>query len=81
MQGGSFRSVMLRVGELRSLLPDRVCIMCSTAAATFGLRSKVSALLEMGNPLLTYTCLHVKKLCFIVYNLSTVTALLLFLNH
>ena len=53
-RGDSFRSVLLRVGELRSLLPDRVCIMALTATATFGLRSKVSALLGMRNPLLTY---------------------------
>ena len=33
---------------------QRVCIMALTATATFGLRSKVSALLGMRNPLLTY---------------------------
>ena len=53
-RGDSFRSVLLRVGELRSLLPDGIHMMALTATATSLLRTKVSAILGMRNPLLTY---------------------------
>ena len=54
IRGESFRSVLLRVGELRSLLPSGVNMMALTATATSKLQKKVSSLLGMRSPICTY---------------------------
>ena len=46
-RGESFRSVMLRMGEVRSLIPRDVRMVALTATATSKLRTQVTATLGM----------------------------------
>ena len=50
-RGETFRKVMLRVSEIRSLLPERTKILALTATATTTLRLEVSRILGMCDPL------------------------------
>lgn len=45
-----FRRVLLRVGEIRSLLPSEVSMLALTATATITLRKHVISILGMRNP-------------------------------
>lgn len=48
-RGETFRRVLSRVGEVRSLLPKRVNIMALTATATVTLRKEVARMISMKN--------------------------------
>ena len=53
-RGETFRPVLLRVGELRSLLSPTVHLLALTATATPKLWKKVVSLLGMQDPIFTY---------------------------
>ena len=53
-RGETFRPVLLRVGEFRSLLSPTVHLLALTATATPKLRKKVVSLLGMQDPIFTY---------------------------
>ena len=53
-RGNTFRSVLLSIGELRSLLPPTVHMLALTATATANIRKKVINILGIHQPLLTY---------------------------
>ena len=50
LRGDTFRAVLSRVGEIRSLLPRGVNVMAVTATATKSVRTAVSRTLGMRNP-------------------------------
>ena len=50
-RGETFRKVMLRISEIRSLLPKVTKILALTATATTALRLEVSQILGMSDPL------------------------------
>ena len=50
-RGQTFRKVLLRIAEIRSLVPPGVHMMSLTATATTSLRQEVSGILGMKNPL------------------------------
>lgn len=50
-RGESFRHVLSRVGEVRSLIPNDVTMMALTATATSQLRVKVTEMLGMKDEL------------------------------
>ena len=52
--GETFRSVLLRTGEIRSLVSDKVRFLVLTATATAKLRKRVMDVLGMQKPHLTY---------------------------
>lgn len=49
-RGDSFRSVLLRIGEIRSLSPREAKILALTATATTTLRKHVVSILGMRDP-------------------------------
>ena len=49
-RGESFRKVLLRIKEIRSLIPESVYMMCLTATATRQVRVQVSDILGLRNP-------------------------------
>ena len=49
-RGDTFRTLLSRVGEVRSLLPRGVNVMAVTATATKSVRQAVSHILGMKNP-------------------------------
>ena len=49
-RGDSFRTILTRIGELRSILPEGVPIMALTATATKDLRRSVMATISMQSP-------------------------------
>ena len=52
IRGDTFRSILLRVGEIRSLLPKSVTVLAMTATATKTLRTKVSEVIGLVDPLI-----------------------------
>ena len=50
-RGKTFRPLLLRVGEIRSLLPKNVNVMALTATATTQSRKEISGILGVQNPL------------------------------
>lgn len=50
-RGETFRKLLLRMGEIRSLIPDKVNIMALTATATVKLRKDASRIIGMRNEL------------------------------
>ena len=50
-RGDTFRRLLLRIGEVRSLLPSRVHIMALTATASKTLRRDVARIIGMRNEL------------------------------
>ena len=51
LRGETFRKLLLKIGEVRSLLPERVNIMALTATATTKLRINISRVIGMQNEL------------------------------
>ena len=49
-RGSTFREALLRIGELRSILPANTPVMALTATATLTLRLELSCLIGMKNP-------------------------------
>lgn len=49
-RGESFRKVLLRIGEIRSLISSCVCVMALTATATKALRQDVQKIIGMKSP-------------------------------
>ena len=49
--GDIFRQTMLRIHEVRSLVPTSMCLLALTATATKSIREDVSKILGMRNPL------------------------------
>lgn len=49
-RGETFRKTLLRIGEVRSLVPESVCVMALTATATKSLKLDVIRILGMRNP-------------------------------
>ena len=70
-RGETFRSVLLRIGELRSFLPPTVHLMALTATPTPKLRKKVISLLGMRDPLLTYISPCRPNIIYSVENFDT----------
>ena len=50
-RGETFRASLLRLGEIRSILPSNVGVMALTATATRRLQSEVADILGMLNPI------------------------------
>ena len=48
--GQTFRNVLLRIGEVRSLVPPAVCIVALTATATKTVQQQVTSILGMRSP-------------------------------
>jgi superfamily II DNA helicase RecQ len=49
-RGGSFRSVLLRIGEIRSLIPDNVNVMALIATVTKSSCTYICQILGMSKP-------------------------------
>ena len=49
-RGESFRNVLLRIGEIRSLISSCVCVMALTATATKPLRQDVQNMIGIKSP-------------------------------
>lgn len=49
-RGSTFRPILLKVGELRSLMPENVKVMALTATATHSLRLELLKLIGMRDP-------------------------------
>ena len=47
IRGETFRKLLLRIGEIRSLLPDQARIMALTATATEKLRKTASSIIGL----------------------------------
>lgn len=69
-RGESFRVVMERLGEVRSLIPQRVNIMALTATATKTVCLKVSSTLGMVRPVVIA---RKKKLLYSIGTFTTVS--------
>ncbi len=52
IRGDTFRRLLLRIGEIRSLLPSHVNIMALTATATKTLRRDIARIIGMRNELI-----------------------------
>ncbi len=53
-RGETFRPTLLRIGELRSLLPSNVFVMALTATANAKLQKRIVRIIGMKNPRLIY---------------------------
>ncbi len=50
-RGSTFRPVLLKLGELRSLMPENVNVMALTATATKHVRLELAKIIGMINPI------------------------------
>ena len=55
-RGDTFRTTLKRIGEIRSLIPDRVNVMALTATATRKLQKCIEDILGMNKPALITIC-------------------------
>ena len=70
-RGETFRNVLLRVNELRSLLPPKVNIMALTATATSILRTQVSKIIGMRNELIISKSPSKENMMYAITEFST----------
>ncbi len=70
-RGKTFRKVLLRVNELRSLLPPTMNIMALTDTATSKLRTQVSQIIGMRNELVISKCPAKESMMYTTIELST----------
>ena len=47
IRGESFRSILLQLGEIRSILPEKIIMMALTATITQSVRMQLEKLFEM----------------------------------
>ena len=58
-RGATFREVLLKIGEVRSLLPEKSPVMALTATATYALRLELENIIGMKSP--TFVVLPPRK--------------------
>ena len=72
-RGESFRSVLLRVGEIRSLIPNETNVLALTATATTTLRKQVISILGMKDPHIVSICPSKDNIVYGVKEFKSVT--------
>eukprot|EP00731_Ephydatia_muelleri_P002966 Em0001g2966a len=70
--GETFRQTLMRVGEIRSLLPENVAILALTATATTQLRRQVTSIIGLRDPVVVSISACKKNICYAVSSHSTI---------
>ena len=71
-RGETFRKTLLRIGEVRSILPPNINILALTATATHSLRSMVSTMIGLYDPAVVCVSPCIKNMMYTVSSYKTI---------
>ena len=65
-RGDSFRKVLQQIGEIRSLIPPTVHVMCLTATATKQVQKEVINIVGLKNPMVMSVSPSKSNICYVI---------------